>query len=71
MNSTASKTTPAQVTATATRTIKLRAVALSCSDAEAILRDWRDLWGERLSGVREPRCGREGDWLVYADLRLE
>ena len=55
----------------ATRTVQLRAVAASREDAQAVLDEWRAAWGERLSRAREPRCGREGDWLVYADLRLE
>lgn len=55
----------------ATSTVQLRAVAASRADAAAVLAEWRALWGERLRRVREPRCERERDWLVYADLRLD
>ena len=55
----------------AVRWVQLRAVAASREDAQAVLDEWRTLWGERLGRAREPRAGREGDWLVYADLRLE
>lgn len=52
-------------------TVQLRAVATSRADADVVLSLWRAAWGARLSRVREPRCGRAGDWLVYADLRLD
>ena len=55
----------------AKRTVQLRAVAASREDAQAVLDEWRAAWGECLTRVREPRYGRDGDWLVYADLRLE
>ena len=56
---------------TAVLWVQLRAIAASREDAEAVLAEWHQIWGERLRRVREPRCGRENDWLVYADLRLD